>query len=124
MPPTVGPHQDLLRRRRTRETRTGQGNPAIPFGPDSDYYEDPEIERRADVYVFAYYAERDPAQYSSLNVRGWRFYVLSTLEIDQHFGNQERVALSRVQAVTEEVEYGDLKAKVDAVLDRAETQGV
>jgi hypothetical protein len=45
-------------------------DPAIPLGPNADYYYDREIKRRADIYVFAYYAERDPAHYSSLDVRG------------------------------------------------------
>ena len=95
-------------------TATFPVDPAVPFGPDADYYYDPEIKRRADVYVFAYYAERDPARYDSLDVRGWCFYVLSTPELERHFGTQGRVALSRVQAVTAEVGYGDLKTAVDA----------
>jgi hypothetical protein len=104
-------------------TATFPADPMIPSGPAADYYYDPEIKRRADVYVFAYYAEQDPAQYSSLNTDGWRFYVLSTNEIGQHFGNQHRVALSRVQEVAQEVKYGDLRATVDTVLDAANLEG-
>lgn len=60
---------------------TFPADPDVPFGPDADYYQKPEIRRWADVYVFAYYAERDRARYSSLDSSGWRFYVLSTSEI-------------------------------------------
>jgi hypothetical protein len=92
-------------------------DPAVLFGPYADYYEDKEIKRRADVYVFAYYSERNPAKYSSLDVRGWRFYVLPTPEVERHFATQKEVALSRVQEVTAELRYEDLRTAVDAVLE-------
>lgn len=88
----------------------------MPLGPTADYYEDPDIERRADLYVFAYYAEQEPARYDSLDTCGWRFYVLATPEVERHFCKQQEVALSRVQAVTEEVGYEGLKARVDEAL--------
>jgi hypothetical protein len=95
--------------------------PDVPFGPDADYYEKPEIRRWADVYVFAYYAEKDRTRYSSLYTDGWRFYILSTKEIGHHFGAQDRVALSRVRAVARGVGYADLRASVDAAIDRQVT---
>jgi hypothetical protein len=53
-----------------------------------------------------------------LDTEGWRFYVLSTKEIGQHFGTQDRVALSRIRVVAREVKYGDLRVAVDVALDR------
>jgi len=53
-----------------------------------------------------------------LHVQGWRFYVLSTPEVGWHFGTQDKVALSRVQAAAREVGYGELRTTVDAVVDR------
>jgi hypothetical protein len=97
-------------------------DPEVPFGPFADYYEDGKVKRRADVYVFAYYAEEDLERYSSLDLSGWRFYVLSTPELERHFTTQDTVALSRIQRVTEEVEYGDLRTAVDAALDRAKLE--
>ena len=52
-----------------------------------------------------------------MDVSGWRFYVLSTPELERHFGAQGSVALSRVRAVTAEVGYEDLRTAVDAVLE-------
>lgn len=89
---------------------------AIPFGPEAEYYTDPEIKRRADLYVFAYYAEEDAAKVDPLDVGGWCFYVLSTSELEGHFGNQDKVALSRIQAVTAGGGYEDLRTMVDAIL--------
>jgi hypothetical protein len=102
---------------------TFPADPAVLSGPDADYYEKPEIRRWADVYVFAYYAERDPTQYSSLRVNGWKFYVLSTPEVEEHFGPQERVALGRVQAAAREAKYENLRATVDTAIDRVRTEG-
>jgi hypothetical protein len=42
---------------------------------------------------------------------------ISTSELERHFGNQARVALNSVQQIAEEVEYGDLKARIDATLE-------
>lgn len=42
-------------------------------GPDTQYYYDVEKKRRADVYVFAIYAERDPARLDPLNIEAWEF---------------------------------------------------
>ncbi len=133
-----GPHASRRREHEVPEKRPRGGSrtfdikattanfpadPAVLFGPNADYYHNPEVKRWADIYVFAYYAERDTARYSSLHVDGWRFYALSTPEVAQHFGTQERVALGRVQAVAREVEYEGLRATVDAAIDRAKREG-
>ena len=91
-------------------------DPAVPFGPEAEYYTDPEIKRRAEVYVFAYYAEQNAARVDPLDVRGWRFYVLPTPELERHFGTQATVSLKRVQEVADEVRYENLKIAVDAAL--------
>ena len=92
-------------------------DPDVPFGPEAEYYTDEEIKRRANIYVFAYYAEQDPTRVDPLDVGGWRFYVLSTPELERHFGTQATVALSRVQAVAAEIGYEDLQNAVDALLE-------
>ncbi len=87
-------------------------------GPDTEYYYDPEKKRRADVYVFAIYAERDKVRLNPLNIAAWEFLVLGTPELERHFGSQDSVALSRIQDVTEAVGYKNLKTRVDDVLER------
>ena len=94
-------------------------DPNVPFGPEAEYYTDKEIKRRADVYVFAYYAERNPARVDPLDVLGWAFYVLSTPEVERHFGTHATVALSRVQEVAAEIGYGELKIAIDAAFHQA-----
>lgn len=94
-------------------------DPSVPPGPSREYYTDLEVKRRADVYVFCYYPEEDPDLVDPLNVAAWKFYVLSTREIERRFGPQASVALSRVKDATEAVSYKDLKARVDDVLRRS-----
>jgi hypothetical protein len=77
--------------------------PGVSSGPDAEYYHDAEKKRRADVYVFAVYAERYKDQFDPLNTETWEFLVLSTAELERHFGSQGSVALRRIQDVTETV---------------------
>jgi len=74
---------------------------------------------RTDLYAFAYYAEEDPAEVNPLDLGGWCFYVLQTLELEAHFGTQEKVALSRIPAVTAEVRHEDLRTTVDATVGQS-----
>jgi hypothetical protein len=43
--------------------------------------------------------------------------VLSTPELERHFGSQDSVALSRIEAVSKAVGYEDLRARVDEALE-------
>jgi hypothetical protein len=80
------------------------------------YYYEAEKKRRADVYAFAIYAEREPTRLDPLDIEAWEFLVLSTPELERHFGSQDSVALSRIEAVTKAVGYEDLRARVDEAL--------
>lgn len=46
-----------------------------------------EYKRQADVYVFALLAHRDKPTIDPMNLDQWRFYVLSTAALDEHFGD-------------------------------------
>lgn len=94
-------------------------DPSVPPGPNREYYTDFKVKRRADVYVFCYYPEENPALVDPLNVEAWEFYVLSTREIERRFGRQATVALSRIKDATEAVSYKDLRARVDDVLEHS-----
>jgi hypothetical protein len=101
-------------------TATGASFPVEPEaapGPDTQYYYEAEKKRRAEVYVFAIYAEREPTRLDPLDLEAWEFLVLSTPELERHFGSQDSVALSRIEAVTKAVGYEDLRARVDEALE-------
>jgi hypothetical protein len=48
----------------------------------------------------------------------YRLWATRMGRIEQRFGTQDRVALARIRAVAQEVEYGSLRASVDAAVDR------
>lgn len=79
---------------------------------------DEQTARSANLYVFCVFTEKDEklARIRVRDVSAWRFYVLSTEMINQQFGGQRKVALSRIEELTDPVEYDDLKARIDHVI--------
>ncbi len=73
--------------------------------------------RSADCYVFCLYIERDPDLCKVCDVKRWEFYVLAKMRIEEVFGNQKSVALSRIRTLTKPVGFAELKAKVDQTLN-------
>jgi hypothetical protein len=92
---------------------------SVPPGPDREYYTDPDIKRRADVYVLCSYPEEETTLVNPLNVADWEFYVLSTRELEHHFSSQDTVSLSRIQEVTKAVSYEDLRTHVNDALEQS-----
>lgn len=74
-------------------------------------------ERAADCYVFCLYPEKDRQRADPAQVDAWRFWVLPTARIDAAFGDQKRVSLGRLEALTSAVSAATLRATVDAALD-------
>jgi hypothetical protein len=72
--------------------------------------------RSADCYIFCLYAEKDSLKVNVLNVAHWHFFVLLTEEINQVFGNQKSVRLSRIQRLCQPVDYYNLKDRVNQLL--------
>jgi len=72
--------------------------------------------RSADCYVFCLYPETNSSKANILDVSSWKFYVLSTEQIEKEFGNQKSVGIKRLQAVCEPVQYEQLTPKIDSVL--------
>ena len=58
---------------------------------------DDEYMRQADVYVFALLAHKDKLTINPMNLDQWKFYVLSTAVLNEHFGDQKRVTLGGVE---------------------------
>ncbi len=75
-----------------------------------------EPARSADCYVFCLHLERDPDLCEVCDVKRWEFYVVSKARIEEVFGNQKTVALSRIRNLTEPVGFAELKVKVDQTL--------
>lgn len=72
--------------------------------------------RLAHCYVFCLYPETDRAQASPLAVSAWRFWVLPTARIDQEFGDQRSVTMSRLAPLTVPVTATTLRCAVHEAL--------
>lgn len=72
--------------------------------------------RCAECYVFCLFTGEETRHEDVLNTLLWKFYVLPKAIIDEQFGEQKSVALSRIEEVSRAVLHGDLKEMVDSVL--------
>lgn len=74
--------------------------------------------RSADCYVFCLFKEVDneAARVQILNVNAWEFFVCSSEQVGQTFGNQRSVRLSRIQTLCDSVDYQSLKYQIDFIL--------
>jgi hypothetical protein len=72
-----------------------------------------ESKRWADVYVFCLFAELNRDIANVLDIRQWRFWIMTTKEIVNEFGGQKTVALSRIEAKAHEVGYDQIQAKIE-----------
>jgi len=87
----------------------------VPWNPETNKFETRAV-RSADCYVFCLYPETDPDRVNVLDVRGWEFYVVPPELIDQEFGDQKSVGITRIQALCKPVDYGGLKESIDKAL--------
>ena len=72
--------------------------------------------RSADCYIFCVYEEQDVQNADVLNLDQWSFVVVATEKLNEVFGNQKSVSLSRLQQFGQAVRYDQLKRAIDLVL--------
>jgi hypothetical protein len=72
--------------------------------------------RCADCYVFCLFTGEETHHAAVLDTSLWKFYVLPTTTIEERFGEQKSVALSRIEEVCEPVLFRELKRRVDSVI--------
>ena len=73
--------------------------------------------RSADCYVFCLYPEQDVERANPLDETAWKFWVLPTERIEQEFGAQRQVALSRITKLAQAVPATRLRDAVHNALD-------
>jgi len=73
--------------------------------------------RAADCYVFCLYTNRDKENTAVLDVENWQFYVLSTRDLTNSFGEQKSLSLSRLKKVSDAVAYDNLSQQIRKTLD-------
>ena len=76
---------------------------------------DDEYRRQADVYVFVVLTHQDQSTVDPMNLDQWKFYVLSTAALNEHFKDQKRLSLSGLEKHASPVDYKGLEAAVSQV---------
>ena len=95
----------------------GKLSPVRRFGIQKVKGADGSFRRENDVYIFCMLNGEDEESAWPLEVMHWEFYVVPTSTINDTFGNQKTVSLSRVKELTNPVPYVDLKDAVDSVIN-------
>lgn len=75
----------------------------LPFDPPR---------RVADLYVLCHFKEIDRTIANPLCPDQWDFYVLTSTTIEEQFGDQKQVALTRIQTCCIAVDFATLKATI------------
>lgn len=84
----------------------------------SNYQDNTSVfERQNDVYVFCLNTGENKADSNPLQLEHWEFYVIPTFIINGKYNEQKTISLSRIRKLTEKVDYSQLKAKIDEVID-------
>lgn len=86
------------------------------FGIQKVKGSDGKLRRENDVYVFCLLNGENEESAWPLEVSHWEFYVVPTLMINNTFGDQKTVALSRVKELVSPVSYADLKDAIDSAI--------
>ena len=87
------------------------------FGIQKVKGDDGKLKRQNDVYVFCLLNGENEKSAWPLEVSHWEFYVISTLKINDTFGDQKTVSLSRVKELVSPVPYAVLKDAIDDVVN-------
>lgn len=77
---------------------------------------DDEYKRQADVYVFVLLAHQDKATIDPMNLDQWRFYVLSTAKLNEHFNDQKSLSLSGLEKHASPIGFEELKVAVSQAM--------
>lgn len=71
--------------------------------------------RMADLYILCHYKQIDRTQANPLRPDQWDFYVLASATIEEQFGDQKQVALTRIRQCCDPVDFDTLKGKITSL---------
>lgn len=86
-----------------------------PWDPATNTYSG-IIGRNSDIYVFCLLSEKDTLKVNPLNVDQWQFIIAATSEINDNYGDQKTVTLSRLIKNYGLISFPTLKENVDNIL--------
>ncbi|WP_430509870.1 hypothetical protein [Gottfriedia solisilvae] len=72
-----------------------------------------ELKRSADLYVFCLLNKKNHGKVNPLDTNQWKFYVVATKDLNQHFPNQKKVGLNPLRKIAQSISYNELKNAVN-----------
>jgi len=72
--------------------------------------------RASNVYVFCIFEGKD--ENDVLNMDFWKFYVLSTRDIDELFGEQKTIGIRKLEKTTTTVRYAEFKKWIISTIEK------
>ncbi len=91
--------------------------PTMGWDAETNTYDD-SVTRNADVYVFCVFSHKDPVSADPLCLDQWRFFVMSTRELDRLVPNQKTITLSSLMRLGPiETEYSGLGSAIKQAYD-------
>ena len=111
-----------------RSTGIKKPSPSFAIAPPAGYYtdstdaavwvgidpEEPDFIRAADLYIFAWHPETDPAIADHRRAEQWQFFVVSETPLTERHGTQKTIGLNPVKELATAATYDQLAATVAA----------
>jgi hypothetical protein len=72
-----------------------------------------EKKRHADVYVFCLLHHKDKETVDPLNLDQWKFYILSTKELNDYKRSQHSITLNSLEKLTDAIPYDKIKETIE-----------
>lgn len=88
------------------------------FGIQQVKEDDGECRRQNDIYIFCLLNGENEESAWPLEISHWEFYIVPTVSINEAFGDQKTVSLSRIREIANPVVYTELKNTVDEMIDQ------
>jgi hypothetical protein len=86
------------------------------FAESNDWEELGAARRVADIYVFCLHASFPATSEEVADVKTWQFWVVPTATLNQKFGAQKSVGMTRLDELAERTSWASLRSTVDRVI--------
>ena len=73
--------------------------------------------REAELYIFNFHKEKIVKNADVLNLDQWRFFIILTSVLDEHFPNKNKIGLRSLNKLTKGVDYSRIQPVINELID-------
>lgn len=89
-------------------------------GVTSSLWDDDDIKRHSDIYVFCLFECKDRAIANPMQLEQWRFFVVSTQTIDASLKSQRTISIPTIRSLEHiECDYEHLRESIDVLIAKS-----